>query len=386
VENDVVTLRKLFDAALLLGDQKRAEEVLGLLSFRGVSDGTQDALRGLMYLRAGDADSAKAIFEKDPQRPENAFGLLLVSLLQHDNDQAHASLEVLLASRDPLVVHSAKVVQGAYDEYALFEEGRDSHLQTLLARALAQIGQCPVAEQMLVSVVSQEQDYRDAWIVLGYCELMMQKNDAALAAFQQAYALDPEKAEVQYFIGLTQERLGHAPEAYTFYRYALQNGFEQEKIVRQKLASLAIATGDYATAVVHYRAILALGNPDISVYQSLVTIFFDELHDKNSANDYTNEAYEKFGDTAGALHLVGWMAMENGDLNRAATFLHTAVQQDPTLGVAWLHKGMLEEKVGDSAQAIISYRKAYETSVGIDQATAQLAAESHNVLVQAGDL
>lgn len=376
-------MRRLFDAALLSGDTGKAEEVLGLMAFRGTPENVLETLRGLVLIRKNDLPGARMLFEKEPLRGDSRFGLLLVSIIEGNHGEAKEHLSVLQTSTDPLMVHSARVVQGAYDEFALFEDdGRDEHLQTLLARSLGQIGQWPIVEKILEGVIASESDYRDAEILLGYARIMMGSPAEALQSLEHAYSLDPEKAETQYFLGLAHEKLGHETEATMFLSYALQNGFTDKRVLREKLAKLAQHHGAYEEAIGQYRAMVDEGNAPEQTYRALATLLIDHRKDLDQARSLALEAREKFGDSsAEALHLMGWTSFLKDELDEAASFLRTATEQDPTLAIAWYHRGLLEEKVGDREQAITSYQRAYDESIGRDEKIAMEAVEKHNALL-----
>ena len=71
-------------------------------------------------------------------------------------------------------------------------------------------------------------------------------------------------------------------------------------------------------------------------------------------------------------------------LDEAANFLSVAVQQDPALASAWYHRGLLAERISDSANALQAYRKAYELALGVDPELAGKAAERHNAVLTGG--
>lgn len=382
---DLKVMRSLFDAALLVGDIKKAESVLGLLSFRGVPESSIDALRGLMLIRKGELADARRIFMQHTGHAENSFGLLITSILEGDHEGAKEQIEFLLKSRDPLMVHSAQTIKGAYDEFALFEEGKEEHLKTLLARALGQIGQWPAASVLLSGVTADEPDYRDAYILLGYSYFMMGESESALGAFESARSIDPEKAETQYFLGRVHEKLGNELDAITFFGYALQNGFTPKRSVRERLANLAIDRGSFEEAIGQLMAIVDEGEADAKIYRRLITLVLDYKKDTDQARDLALQAQKEIGDSsAEVLDLVGWTAFLMGDLDEAETYLMAATSQDPSLAPAWFHNGLLTEQVGDRSSALASFRRAYEESIGSDQDLAFKAAQRHNALLEGG--
>jgi tetratricopeptide (TPR) repeat protein len=377
----VFVMRRLFDASLLLGDRDTAESALGLLSFHGVSESTIDALRGMLLLREGEFERARALFAADPHRSEQAFGLLLLHVLRGEHDEAKKQLLILMQSSDPLLVHRASAIQGAYDEFSLFEDGKESHRQTLLARGLSEIGQYALSRMLLREVVREEPEYRDAWILLGISHLMVQDQSGALSSFESAYAIDPEKAETQYFLGLTEERLGNIEKARTYFGFALQNGFEPKRLVREKLAALAESSGFLAEAAEQYSALLREGESGGAVAHAYVTLLIEQLDDYGEARAVSLRQRDVIGDVPEILDCIGWTALLIGNLDEAATFLNAATTQDPTFAPAWFHRAMLEEQVGSIGQAAASYRKAYDLSIGIDPDLAARAAEKHNALL-----
>ena len=380
---DILIMRKLFEIAVLIGDQERAESILGLLSFRGVSEQVIDALRGFMLIRNGEIDSAKSFFEKNSTFTENAYGLLLVDILNREHESVQNSLELLLASKDPFVLHAVKSVKGAYDEFDLFEEGKDVHLETLIARSLASVGQCPVSEMLLSDVVSKESDYRDAWIILGYCRLILQDDDGALFAFSNAYDLDPEKSEIQYFLGLTYEKLEDIDEAERFLGYALKNGFPKQKHLMEKLAVMSENKGDFASAAIYYQSIIENEEEvEVNVYVNLISLLVEHLDGLLEAKEILDDIRDEFGDIPEVLDMVGWVALEEGDVDNAAIFLNASVNQNPNLSSAWYHKAMLEERIGEFSKAISSYKKSYNLSIGVDNILAKKSADRHNSLIQ----
>jgi len=229
-------------------------------------------------------------------------------------------------------------------------------------------------------------------MVMGYCRLMLQDTASAREAFERAYALDPERAETQYFLGLSEERGNNPPEAERWYGFALQNGFEPREELREKLASLALRRGSPEEAAEHYRAALfpedeeeqRRGDPlkRGRLYHALVSLLLEHLQDISQAEEVTQRARDEVGDTSLVLDLLGSIALTRHDLNQAATFLEVAVRQDASFAPAWYHKGLLAEEAKDRAEALRSYREAYMLSQLSDPALATQAAERHNALVQ----
>ena len=224
----------------------------------------------------------------------------------------------------------AKTLQSAYDEYALYPESPNIHLVTLVARALAQVQECPLAIPLLAQVTAQQDDYRDAWILRGFCDLTTRHPDYALASFEKAYSLDPEKPETQYFLARTYAALGDHRNAVTFLQYALRNGFAPEQEVREVLAREATVLGDVALAMEQYEQLTAFSDAPLEPFKEFV-ILAVQTGLKDEAVAKAIEATEKWPDDARAFDVLGWAYIEAGDKQQARQSLERALAIDPNL-------------------------------------------------------
>lgn len=215
----------------------------------------------------------------------------------------------------------------AYQEFSLFPDGQIIHRQTLLARALAEIGECGIAKHLLDPVLSEQGRYRDAWIVRGFCALATDDPKGALSALEQAYALDPSKPETQYFLARTHAALGDPQNAVTFLQYAIINGFEPVRDARRLLASYA----------------QELGNVDLALEQRLLLVDGGSLADmrayveqastipSSAAQGYkvAESGVARWPDEAGAHALAASAALAAGLPDRAKQHAERALNIDP---------------------------------------------------------
>lgn len=222
-------LRKLLESQLQRRNYDGADDTLQKLEKAGAKREDVALFTGLIALHQNQKEDAKAAFDSISGTPEGAYGSALLAVIAGNHDEAKKLLSDTAAGTDPTLRSYAKILTDAYDEYALFPESSKTHLMTLLARALAQINECETALPLLQIVTAQEADYRDAWIVKGYCELTSERFQEALISLEAAYNIDPEKPEVQYFLARTYFALGDPQNAVTFLQYSILNGFEPER-------------------------------------------------------------------------------------------------------------------------------------------------------------
>lgn len=326
----LTALRKLAQAQLQRRDTKGAQDTLDQLRRNGAKEEDLVLLESLIYIRSNDLAKAKGVLTVAGDSPHKHYGLALVAMAENDLDTAKTELQSVLAGWEPVLRAYAKTLLGAYEEYALFPESPRIHLLTLLSRALADVQECELALPMLQTVVNEQDDYRDAWIVKGYCELTTERTQESLASLERAYQIDPQKPETQYFLGRAHAMLGDHGNAITFLQYALENGFAPKKEVRRVLAAEALATGNLTLAMEQYEADVGDADADFDAYLTYVTNAITGGR-KQEAYLKAKEATEKYPADARAFDLLGTAAIANDAKDEARAALEKALELDPDL-------------------------------------------------------
>ncbi len=284
----------------------------------------------ILQLRTGEVVKAKEELSGAADSPQKHYGLALVAIIEGDNDAAKAELQLVISGWDPTLRAYARTIQEAYDDFALFPDSRPLHLQTLIARSLAQVQECELALPLLTQVLSEEPEYRDAWMVQGYCELTTERAEQALSSFDHAYQLDPEKPEIQYFLGRASMAMKDWKKASTFLQYALQNGFTPEKEVRRQLAEVALQLGDTPMAEEQLQKLIAMPDSDIGVAQKLIPLL-PSVQKNDEAYVAGKIAVGRWTQDARAYDLAASAAIALEKKDEAKTFLEKALQLDPAL-------------------------------------------------------
>src|SRR3989344_5707822 len=264
-------LRKQAQAELQLRDFRAVTATLDQLKRAGESSENILLLESIIYLDTGELEKASAILTAADDSPQKHYGLSLLAIARGDHETARKELTLVVNGLEPVLRSYGKTLQGAYEEYALFPESPSIHLLTLLSRALADVQQCELALPLLSQVTREQDDYRDAWMVQGFCELTTSRFTEALASLERAYQLDPEKPETQYFLGRAYAAQGDHGNALTFLQYALQNGFAPETEVRRMIAREALASGNIALALEQQDGLTRLSDASIDTYTDYVT-------------------------------------------------------------------------------------------------------------------
>lgn len=326
----LTALRKLAQAQLQRRNVEAARQTLGTMRSAGARDEDLVLLESIIDLRSGALDDARRLLTDAAESPQKHYGLALLSLIETRHDDARAALSTVLGGWEPTLRGYAKVLLAAYEEYDLFDGSPETHRQTLLARALADVGECELALPMLSSVLATQDDYRDAWIVQGYCQLTTERPDEAKISLERAYAIDPQKPEIQYFLARTFSKLGDHQASVTYLKYAIENGFSPLAEAKRLLAAEAFAIGDSTLALQQLDDIARADGAGIDAYVDFVTAALG-VGQKEEAYVSAQSAVAAHPDSAVAHDLLGWAAMETKRNDEARAELQKALDRDPTL-------------------------------------------------------
>jgi tetratricopeptide (TPR) repeat protein len=332
----LTALEKLAQAELQRRDIHGAQDTLDQMRRNGAKPEDILLLESIIDLRTGQLDKAKTALTAAEDSPQKHYGLGLLAIVNGDGDTAQKELTLVQNGWEPVLRSYAQTLLSAYQEYALFPQSPQIHLETLVAHALAEVQECELALPIVSQVTSAQDDYRDAWIVQGFCELTTERTQDALASLEHAYQLDPEKPETQYFLGRTYAAIGDHSNALTFLQYALQNGFTPESEVRRLIAIEAIATGNIGLALDQYDAATKLPDVTIDTYVAYVHAAI-AAGKTQEATVKAQEATQKFPDEAAAWDLLGFAELQSDNAALATTHFQKALQINPNFQSAKDH-------------------------------------------------
>lgn len=330
VDNDggLPALRKLAQVQLQRRDIDGVQRTLKALRSAGARSEDLLLLESIVALRTGQLVQAHEILTNANESPQKHYGLALLAIVEGNHPQAQQELQAVAAGWEPVLRSYARSLQAAYDEFALFPESTEIHLTTLLSRALAQVHECELALPLLTTVIQIQADYRDAWIIQGYCELTSERTDTAVASLEQAYNLDPSKPEIQYFLARAYSARGERENAITFLEYSLQNGFEPQAEIHRAIALEANLSGNIMLALEHFGILITAPDAPIEDYNGYVKTAI-AVGQKDDAYAKAQEAVVRFSEEALSYELHGLAAMELEKNAEARISFQKALDLDP---------------------------------------------------------
>lgn len=321
-------LRKLAQAQLQRRNIRGVENTLKKMKAEGARAEDVLLLESIIDLRSGELVAAREVLESAEDSPQKNYGLALLAIIQGNHQGATEHLQQVINGWDPVLRSYARTIYAAYEEYTLFPNSSDIHLTTLVARALAQVQECELALPLLVQVTDTQDDYRDAWIVQGYCELITERPEQALVSLEHAYSLDPQKPEIQYFLARAYTALGQYQNAITFLEYALQNGFQPESEIRRLIARDALEVGNAGLALEQYDALTTGDSATYEMYAGYVSAAI-ALGRSQEGITKAQQAINKWPEDARVYELLGAAALQMEQLDMAKQAYEKALELNP---------------------------------------------------------
>jgi tetratricopeptide (TPR) repeat protein len=277
------------------------------------------------------------------------------------------------------ITNKAKNFLSAYDEFNFNQGSSTAHLKTLLARSYAQTGEYNMAIPMLFDVIKEMKDYRDAWILLGFSYLNLDKFQDAVDALEQARTLDPQKPETLFYLGLGYYGLNDLNKASQSLELAKKNGYQPQIQIDQKLAEIYLELKQYQQSADSFENVISLNSTNVNYFIKPMWIYLERLNQPEKAMLLAQKAYSIHPDQAMSFNLLGWAAIYENSYSKADDYLKKAMALDPKLDAIYLNYGLLTEKEGDNNQAIYYYKKAFQMGNGSSISTA--AADRYNKLI-----
>lgn len=324
----VMALKKLALVALQRGEFAEVEKAISILQTSGMPAEDISLLRAVLLLHTGKATEVPALFADTANSPQKHYALALKAIIENTHDTAKAELTMVVEGFDAELRMLARTLLDAYLSYGNFPQSSTAHLDTLLARALALTGQCRLGVPLAESATRAQPDYRDAWIILGVCQLKTEQPLEAQKSLQRAYEIDPEKAETQYYLALAYAATADYQNAITFIQYALENGLQPAKGGHEALARFYADIGQSANEF-EQRKIIA---ESTDALPDDVLVFAEAAVAQNRIPESIQtiqSAITRWPDHVALYLLMGRLSELQGSHSTARQFYQKALELDP---------------------------------------------------------
>ncbi len=390
--NSTEPLIKLGEAYLQNNDPKNAQTAFEKALILDENSITIKIGIARSYLNQRNIEAAKNIvWEMSTQDPLVKYYTAMILILYKDFDGSKNLFTELVATQeeaenseqpipqiDPEIIENSQIFLSAYETFSYFTGGEELHLQTLLAKALTDVDEFETSIPLLYDIINEKNNYRDAWIILGYAYLNTNKILDAIDAFGQAKALDEEKPETLFFLGLAHFANNEIDKAVIYLELADENGYEPKDQINAKLGDLYLLQQEYKKSAAKYEEVLAKNTTNMGVFIRVIWLNIDKLNDPEKALEHAYIALENHPENAMSYNLVGWSLTALENYKEAKKYLAKAIEMDPEFDAAALNMGWFYEKQGQKALAKEYYKRAY--ALGGNNSIATLAATRYNNL------
>lgn len=303
---------------------------------------------------------------------------IILSLFKDPEGAKKIFTEIATKENDPNRANAQKFVD-VFTTFSYYKGGEQIFLETLLAKAMTEVKQYSAAIPLLYDVINQKNDYKDAWVVLGYAYLNTAKYQDATDALIQALKLDNEKPETLFFLGVSYSFIKETDKAIFYLEKAKSYGFAPKEEIDIRLGDLYTIKGEYKKSALLYEKIIASNPKNTDLYTKAIWVNIEKLQDTNKALVLAKKAlYEKPSD-ATSFNLVGWALSSKGNFQDAKAYLEKALELDPKMSAAYLNLGQIYEASNQNSLAKDYYTKAY--SLGQGNSISTLAAKKYQALL-----
>lgn len=187
--------------------------------------------------------------------------------------------------------------------------------------------------------------------------------DEAVFSLRKAMASGkrlPVKAQVEYVLGKAYFQKGSPwyDLAAKYLRKSREDGYEGQD-TEQYLGLSYAGLQNHAEAVKHFEAAILAEPSDVLMLSAAIS--YKELGDLQKTSDWLSKATASAQDALivqRARFMLGEMAMDAGDLQKAKEIYQSVVETDPRSAEGWYRLGLVAEAQKDPIAARADWRKA----------------------------
>lgn len=335
----------------------------------------------ISLMRTAQFTEAKNLLDEGNAQDQGTLfyrSLLEAHLGDFDAAEAHLNEAVGLSGSVPSTCLQS--VQNAYQSYHAQQGGQGVYLKTILSKAMIDCEEYPLAEILALQVLNEKNDYRDAWIMMGYAQLQMDRFTEAEDSFEQAKKLDGVKSETHYFLGIAHLKQAEYEEAVDSFELALLYDFEPEKEAYLKLAESQNALGNFEDALAAYEYLLKIDQSRLSLFEEPLHIAMNILGDYDRALTLAQESTSYFPQEALSHTYLAEVHLRRGEIEQADSSINIAFDINPNLAESHYIAGQIRVAQNDIEGAKWEFKTTYELSKPGDPLSVE-AAEAYNALI-----
>jgi tetratricopeptide (TPR) repeat protein len=261
---------------------------------------------------------------------------------------------------DVVVGHGAEVANGSGGTTVATPDQA-----IVLLTQQVQKGDCAGALPQLEKFITDNPSVGRAYYLAGYCDAVLEHDDAALTALAKAQELEPAFAGTETLIGKIYARTKRLPEAEAAFRKELENTSAPVEVQIDALLSLGAVLRDQgkdqdAIATFEKAKGLAPSRPEPYIELSAL---YAKVGQTDKAAAILDEAKQVGADDPVALLNVGISYYNKKDFDHAEAMFRRVTESkasNPDLSMAYGLLGNLQLRKGKTDDAVASFKKCIE--------------------------
>jgi len=384
--NSDSTLPYLGIARIYLDHEKidLAEKNLLIAKQKGKLSTSAKILITRLNLLKQNYDQAKEVLSSinNPNSETLYLGCIL-NLLSNNYSESQKILEELIKlDSNDIYKQAGQNLDKAFAIYDTFTDSPHSYLLTLSAQNLIDTNEFAIARPLLLQAINEKNDYRDAWVLLGYSYLQSNLLQDAEQSFKKAKQIDPYFGTTYFYLGLSKEALNQNEAAIDYFQQAENFGYTEKQNIYIHLANTYYKTENYPKAADNYLKAIALNALSLDEYTKPIWLFLEPLNNPSKALEIAQDTFTKFPDQAISYNLLGWTQLANNQLSNAKENLEKALNLNPKFEAVYYNLGNLYKLKNNSKVAEAYYEKAVKYAKENENRAIQERAEYELQIIQ----
>lgn len=283
----------------------------------------------------------------------NTKKALFISTLNILKNDLQNAKKTLLETENPL---QNKLVE----QIALFETFQEvniSYLYTLFAKELKAYNHPILAKKLLLQAVSQDSNFKDAWLYLGHLYLENQLYTQAQKSLEKARIIDPYEKETNFYLGINYYYLNQFSNSIKYLQNAINQGTTQKAKAYEFLALANYKSGNKDLALDNFKLAQQTSTLNLNSYSTFIYLLSLENDSKN-LNLALKKIQTNYPNQAMSYNLQGWIYLLTKNYGLAKNKLNSALKSDPRLSAAYLNLGEIAIIEGKKDLALTYLEKA----------------------------
>jgi tetratricopeptide (TPR) repeat protein len=285
----------------------------------------------------------------------------LINILAQDLIEAENKLKLIVTNNinDQHFLVAKELLQ-SINIYKTFIDSPYAYLYALSAKTLLDQNQFILARPLLFASIENQNDYRDAWLMLGYSYILVNKNDDAIKALNRAKQIDPYNPETFFYLGLAQQKSNKTSQSIENLQRANSFGFRSSKDNLVQIANSFYLEKKYTEALDFYNQATSEGSLSIEDYTKMIWINLEHTNSLQEALNIAQKALNEYPTTPMANNLVAWSYIGLNNYSEAKKYLEIALLQNPNFEAAYLNLGLVAVANQNTDEALTNFNKAIE--------------------------